>query len=141
MTDRLTPDDMAAAHAAAFTQSRPWPAAEFTTLLDSPLVFAVGDARCFALVRVVADEAELLTIATRPEHQRQGLARACMQKWQSVACRLGAAEAFLEVAEDNIAAQALYRAFGFAEYGRRTGYYRRQGASPVDALLMRKALS
>ncbi|MBY6067605.1 GNAT family N-acetyltransferase [Leisingera aquaemixtae] len=131
---------MAATHAAAFTQSRPWSAAEFAGLLDSPLVFAAGSARCFALVRVIADEAEMLTIATDPAHQRQGLARACMADWESAARARGAAEVFLEVAADNAPAQALYRACGFAECGRRVGYYRRQDAKAADAILMRKAL-
>lgn len=136
----MTPQDCAATHKAAFTQSRPWSAEEFTALLDSPLVFAAGDACCFALVRVVADEAELLTIATRPSHQRQGLAQACMAIWQATARQRGAAEVFLEVASDNAPAQALYRANGFAECGRRTGYYPRQDAAAADAILMRKAL-
>ncbi|KIC38040.1 GNAT family N-acetyltransferase [Leisingera sp. ANG-M7] len=140
MSDPLTPAQMAATHAAAFTQSRPWSALEFAALLDSPLVFAAGDARCFALVRVIADEAELLTIATDPAHQRQGLARACMADWESAARARGAAEAFLEVAEDNAPAQALYRVGGFAECGRRAGYYRRKDANPADAILMRKSL-
>ncbi|NSY37896.1 GNAT family N-acetyltransferase [Leisingera sp. ANG59] len=131
---------MAATHAAAFTQSRPWSALEFAALLDSPLVFAAGNARCFALVRVIADEAELLTIATDPAHQRQGLARACMAAWESRARVRGAEEMFLEVAEDNAPAQALYRACGFAVCGRRAGYYRRQDADPADAILMRKSL-
>ncbi|MCB4457706.1 GNAT family N-acetyltransferase [Leisingera sp. McT4-56] len=140
MSDPLTPETMAATHAAAFTQSRPWSAAEFAGLLDSPLVFAAGSARCFALVRVIADEAELLTIATDPAHQRKGLARACMAEWESAARARGAAEVFLEVAADNAPAQALYRACGFAECGRRAGYYRRQDAKAADAILMRKAL-
>ncbi|MCF6430767.1 MULTISPECIES: GNAT family N-acetyltransferase [unclassified Leisingera] len=140
MSEPLTPKKMAATHAAAFTRSRPWRAAEFASLLDSPLVFAAGDARCFALVRVIADEAELLTIATDPAHQRQGLARRCMAEWESAVRDRGAAEAFLEVAEDNAPAQALYRAGGFAECGRRKGYYLRQGAAAADAILMRKAL-
>ncbi len=140
MSDPLTPAQMAATHAAAFTQSRPWSAQEFATLLDSPLVFATGDARCFSLLRVIADEAELLTIATDPAYQRQGLARTCMSDWETRARACGAAEAFLEVAQDNAPAQALYRTCGFAECGRRTGYYRRMDANPVDAILMRKAL-
>lgn len=140
MSDVLTAEQMAATHAAAFTQSRPWSAEEFTALLHSPLIFAAGDARCFALVRVVADEAELLTIATRPEHHRQGLAHACMAAWQATARQRGAAEVFLEVAADNAPAQALYWANGFAESGRRKGYYPRQDAAAADAILMRKAL-
>jgi len=127
---------MAATHAAAFTQSRPWSADEFVTLLEHPLCFATGDARCFALVRVVADEAELLTIATDPNHQRQGLARTCMGDWQAAAQARGAVRGFLEVAGDNSPAIALYRSCGFEIAGHRRGYYRRPGYPAVDALLM-----
>lgn len=140
MPENLTPELMAATHAATFTQSRPWTAAEFADLLTSPLALAVGDTRCFALLRVVADEAELLTIATHPDHQRQGLARACMAQWESQLIQREVSEVFLEVAADNMPAQALYTSCGFAKSGLRAGYYTRRGANAVDALLMRKAL-
>lgn len=136
----MTPDQMAATHAAAFARARPWSAAEFAALLVRPGSFAVGDARCFALGRVVADEAELLTIATDPDHQRQGRARAVMRDWLAQAAARGAAVAFLEVAEDNAPARALYAAYGFAEVGRRKGYYRHADGARVDAVLLRRAL-
>lgn len=136
----MTPQDMAATHAAAFTQSRPWSADEFAALLDQPHCFAVGDARCFALVRVVLDEAELLTIATHPGHQRQGLARAGMETWLAQAQARGATRAFLEVAADNGPALALYESCGFAPCGLRCGYYRREGTPAADAIIMARSL-
>ena len=48
--------------------------------------------------------------------------------------------AFLEVAEDNVAALDLYRAFGFIEHGRRRAYYKRENGIWADALLMQLAL-
>ena len=132
---------MAAVHAAAFTRERSWSAAEFEDLLASPFVFATGDARAFALVRVVADEAELLTIATDPAHRRRGLARALMEAWQAEAARRGATRAFLEVAADNAGAMALYRAAGFAETARRRVYYARRDGPAVDAVIMSRALT
>lgn len=140
MADPLTPQQMAQIHAAAFTQSRPWSQAEFTALLDSPLVLACGDARAFALVRLVADEAELLTLATHPAHQRQGLGRAVMQAWQSQAKLRGATESFLEVAADNAPALSLYESEGFAVCGRRRGYYPRRNGTSVDAIVMQRGL-
>jgi ribosomal-protein-alanine N-acetyltransferase len=47
---------------------------------------------------------------------------------------------FLEVAEDNAAALALYTAAGFATTGRRRAYYRRPGGLLVDALMLRSPL-
>ncbi|WP_415220610.1 GNAT family N-acetyltransferase [Pseudophaeobacter arcticus] len=140
MGDAPSPLAMARIHAAAFTQSRPWSQEEFTALLDSPLNFASGDGRCFALVRVIADEAELLTLATDPCFQRQGLARALMQDWQIQAQSRGAKTCFLEVAADNTAAIGLYLSQGFAPCGRRSGYYARRNAASVDAIVMRKEL-
>ncbi len=132
------PQQMAQIHASAFTQSRPWSADEFSALLNSPLCFASGDAHCFALVRIIADEAELLTIATAPGFQRQGRARAVMQNWQCQARARGATTCLLEVAADNTAAQHLYRAEGFAPCGRRKAYYPRPDAVAADAIVMQK---
>lgn len=140
MSDRLSPSEMARIHARAFTQSRPWSESEFASLLTSPLTHVVGDTRCFALIRVIAGEAELLTIATDPDFQRQGLGRQAMQAWQHLARIHSATEAFLEVAADNPAAIALYLAEGFAPCGNRTGYYSRKNATSVDAIVMRKSL-
>lgn len=134
-------EEMAAIHAAAYRQARPWSGAEFRDLMASPLVFALGDARAFALIRVVADETELLTIATRPDHQRQGLARALMADWLAAATRRGARHAFLEVARDNAPARALYGACGFAECGLRRGYYARPDGPSADAVVMARSLT
>ena len=136
----MTPQDCAATHKATFTQSRPWSAAEFEALLNDRFCFAIGDARCFALVRVVAGEAELLTIATHPDHQRQGLARAVMADWIARTAQDGGETAFLEVAADNLPARALYAAFGFAQVGQRKGYYARANVPAVDALVLRRPL-
>lgn len=138
--DTIDPARMAATHAAAFTQARPWSTAEFSELLESPFCFTCGDDRAFALVRVIADEAELLTIATHPDAQRRGLARACMQRCMTRATTQGAARAFLEVAADNTPAIALYQAFGFAPCGQRRGYYARPGRPAVDAIVMARDL-
>jgi [ribosomal protein S18]-alanine N-acetyltransferase len=132
---------MAATHAQAFARSRPWSEDEFSGLLQNPACFATGEAACFALIRVVVDVAELLTIATHPDNRRQGLARACMARWQIEAHEKGAIRAILEVAADNLAAHALYRVCGFKICGSRRGYYQRDGANNVDALMMARRLT
>ncbi len=132
---------MAAIHAAAFSIQRPWSAQEFGDFCQSPLCFAVGDTRAFALIRVVADEAELLTIATHPDHQRRGLARGLMTDWEDMAASRGVARAFLEVAQDNAPARALYAAQGYVACGRRKAYYPRENTDGVDAIIMEKRLT
>lgn len=136
----MTPEEMAALHAAAFTQSRPWSADEFAALLASPFCFLVGDAKSFALGRAIADEAELLTIATHPDARRLGLAHDRLSAFEQGARSRGATSAFLEVAADNPAAVALYTAQGYLRTHRRKAYYARPDAPAVDALIMRKTL-
>ncbi len=137
----MQPDEMAAIHAAAFTQSRPWCVEDFATLLDQPTVFACYNDHAFAVARVVADEAELLTLATHPAAQRRGHARALMETWQTIAKGRGARRAFLEVASDNPVAHQLYVSCGFNQTGLRKGYYPRAGIQPADALIMHRDLT
>jgi ribosomal-protein-alanine N-acetyltransferase len=134
----MTPEALARLHQKAFLTTRPWHAAEFESLLRSPHVYLFAREHGFALIRVVAGEAELLTLAVDPEHRRQGIASALMHDWM-IASEAGSA--FLEVAADNQPAIALYAGHGFEICGRRAGYYRRKDAEPVDALLMQIALT
>lgn len=136
----MTPQEMAQTHTAAFTQSRPWTAAEFADLLANPFAYIVGSRDSFALFQVIADEAELLTIATHPAHQRQGLGLQCMTDWHANATTLGATRAFLEVAADNLPAIALYEQCGYRPCGLRKGYYPRESGKNCDAIVMEHAL-
>jgi ribosomal-protein-alanine N-acetyltransferase len=133
--------EMAALHARAFATPRPWSAAVFEALLASDLVFAEVRPGGLALCRVVADEAELLTIAVDPDRRRQGIGRALIGALAAEARARQAGRLFLEVAADNPAAIALYRQAGFAATGRRPGYYRPREGPPVDAILMEKPLT
>ncbi|WP_370205956.1 GNAT family N-acetyltransferase [Pararhodobacter marinus] len=139
----MTPDQLAALHARAFTTPAPWRAGSFAALLDSPLVFLIADAdhRSFALGRVVAGEAELLTLATDPACRRHGLARARLDAFDAEARARGAERAFLEVAEDNAAARALYAACGWTAQGRRPGYYVAPTGASVAALILCKSFA
>ncbi|RXV60817.1 ribosomal-protein-alanine acetyltransferase [Roseovarius sp. A46] len=137
----MTPETLSATHARAFAgQGRGWSAAEFAALLDSPYTFVVGDARAFALGRAIADEAELLTLATDPGHRRAGLGRACLARFEAEAKARGAVRGFLEVAADNAAACALYAAARWRKCACRAGYYPRAGGIAVDALILEKHL-
>jgi len=140
----MTAEQLARLHARAFTpsgnNSRSWSAAEFSALLDSRFCFAVGDSRAFALGRVVADEAELLTLASDPAHHRQGHARACLQLFEASAAKRGATIAFLEVAADNQPAIALYLNSGYQISATRPAYYNRDQATAVDALIMTRKI-
>ncbi|MBB4796977.1 ribosomal-protein-alanine N-acetyltransferase [Brevundimonas bullata] len=127
-------ETLAALHAEAF--ETPWDAASLAALLASPGVFAVEEADGFILIRVVADEAEILTLAVRPAARRNGLGGRLVETAVVRAAALGAERMFLEVAEDNVAARALYARTGFTEAGRRRGYYARPDGSREDALVL-----
>ena len=141
------PAALAALHARAMSVPPPWSPAAFAACLSDPACFTltlpVAGATPAALLigRVVLDEAELLTLATAPENRRQGLARQLLAAFAASARQRGAASAFLEVAEDNRAARALYAADGWTQTGRRPGYYRRPGLPPVAALLLARPLA
>lgn len=139
----MTPQALADLHAACFAHERAWTAAEFAELLQSQAVFLVPSqdgASGFALGRVAAEEAELLTLAVAPDARRQGRGRTILQRFASEAQERGARDAFLEVAADNAAAIALYTNGGYVERARRPGYYARAGGSRVDALVLGRAL-
>ena len=126
---------MAALHAAAFTRDRPWEAAEFATLLDSPHTQVFACDHGFALTRTLAGESELLTLAVAPAAHRQGHGRALLRDWLD-SLPPDTERAFLEVAADNHAAIALYENMGFTQIARRRGYYARIGGPSVDAHIM-----
>ena len=124
---------LAAIHAAAFP-NEPWGAAAFQTQLEMHGVVGLLDQRGgLLMLRVTADEAEILTIGVLPNLRRRGLGQGLLRKGIAKAIDLGAASIFLEVDLGNRAAQALYAAAGFSEVGRRKRYY----ANGADALVLR----
>jgi ribosomal-protein-alanine N-acetyltransferase len=130
--------ELAAIHAETFDE--PWGADEIRTLLSGPGGFGLLTEGGFILCRAIAGEAEILTLAVKPDARRRGLGRTLVEAAAIVAAQGGASAFFLEVASDNAAALALYEAAGFEQAGARPGYYQRaQGA--IDALVMRRALN
>ncbi|MEO0751385.1 MAG: GNAT family N-acetyltransferase [Pseudomonadota bacterium] len=137
----MTAEDLARRHAQAFDgTSRPWSAEDITTLLASAHVHLIDTGHAFALLRVVANEAEILTLATDPAHRRQGLARALLETLISRARTEAADTLFLEVSDTNHPARALYAAAGFREVARRSNYYRAPQGHRTDALILSKSL-
>lgn len=92
----------------------------------------------FLVARHCGPEWELENVAVAPTARRKGLAAQLLAELVAAA-RLARSDAvFLEVRESNQAARALYRKVGFAEIGRRKGYY---ADPPEDAILCRLTLS
>lgn len=132
---------LAAVHAQAF--DHPWDKGALQSLLTASGVLALADDANtgFILVRIAADEAEILTLAVRPTSRRRGLGRHLLEAAAGEAVKRGARTLFLEVAADNDPALALYRGAGFDPVGRRAGYYARPGGAAVDALVLKMPLS
>lgn len=137
----MTPEAMALLHARAFADGpRPWSAAEFALLAAEPGVLVLVEPDGFAIGRLAGPEAELLTLAVRLDARRRGTGRALVAAFEAQARAQGAAEAFLEVAQSNTAARALYAGVGYAVVGERRGYVVGRDGTAVDALVLRKPL-
>lgn len=137
----MTPDALATLHACCFTTPRPWSAAEFADFLGAPMCFLLTEPAGFLLGRVIADEAELLTVAVDPAARRQGMGARLLAGFSATAKARGAATAFLEVAAGNAPAQALYAQAGWVTAGRRKAYYHAPDGTAEDALVMTCDLS
>lgn len=129
--------------------SRPWAAAEFADLIDQDTVFGFaarevgrkGDMAGFVLARLAAGEAEILTVAVARAHRREGLGRELMEAVLRELHAERASHLLLEVDETNAPALGLYRKLGFAQVGKRPGYYAgKAGAAATGALVMRRDL-
>ncbi len=133
MTPELTPAALSDIHAEAFDRS--WSRDAFAALLAGPGVQVLGDDDGFVLIRLVADEAEILTLAVRPRARRRGLGLTLTRAGAEAVRRLGAVRLHLEVAEDNTPARRLYEKAGFAATGFRPGYYARTGGAVAAHIL------
>ncbi len=132
---------LAALHAAAFPESRPWSAEEFSTLMARPETILVEARDGFAIGRLLFEEAELLSLAVAPAARRAGLGRRLLAQFETEAKGRGATRALLEVAEGNLAALTLYRGAGWRESARRKAYYPRPNRPAEDALILEKRLT
>ena len=89
------------------------------------------------IVLAVGAEAEILTLGVLPEFRRRGIARSLLAWVTGRLCGAGCQRLLLEVAEDNMAARALYGKLGFAQIGHRPSYYRRPAGAAAAVVLAR----
>lgn len=94
-----------------------------------------------AVLRVAGEQADIITIAVRPQYRRHGLATTMMKQSIEKAVSLGADAMFLDVENGNTAAIALYAALGFTQLSRRKLYYRQKDGTYTDALVMTRKLA
>lgn len=121
----------------------PWTRGNFSDSLAAGhgawLVREAGAVIAYAVMMPAPDEAHLLNITVAPELQRTGRGTALLRQLFDLARVWKANRMLLEVRPGNAAALALYRRHGFAEIGRRRGYYPAAGGRE-DAIVMAREL-
>lgn len=91
-----------------------------------------GDVIGFTVVRIAADEMEILNLAVVEAFRRHGVATRLLEAALEFGRASGVQRVFLEVRESNRPAQSFYLGAGFAFIGRRPGFYR----DPDEAALL-----
>jgi len=134
---------LAALHAGAFR--RGWSEDEFERLLADRQVVAhramSGAVLAgFILSRMVAGEAEILSVAVARRWRGRGLGRRLVDLHLGRLAGLGVATVFLEVEDGNQPAVRLYEGAGFRDVGRRPGYYPQASGAPAPARVLRRDL-
>ena len=135
---------LAQLHGASF--HRGWGEGEFERMISerNTLVHRLTLGRKtigFAVSRIGADEAEILSIAIDAGQRGRGLSRNLLLTHLGHLAGRGVRRIFLEVEENNMPARRLYERAGFAAVGRRERYYRQEDGEQLNALLMRRDLS
>ncbi len=123
--------------------SLPWPENAFRyEVLENPHarvwvaeIEADGGKQVIGMICIwmVLDEAHIATIAIEPVFRRRGVGERLLLHSMKEARRESAVLAYLEVRSSNIAAQQMYRKFGFEVTGLRPRYY---ANNQEDAILM-----
>lgn len=147
VTEPATPGDarvMSRLHRASF--HRGWGVPEFEAMLAerNTLVHRLRRGReviGFAVSRLGADEAEILSIAIAEGQRGRGLSREFLMTHLGHLAGRGVRTVFLEVEENNQPARRLYERTGFAVVGRRERYYAEADGKHLNALVMRRDLS
>jgi ribosomal-protein-alanine N-acetyltransferase len=130
---------LSALHGECFAER--WEPALFASVLGTPGGYGFLARRAlrplgFILCRTAASEGEILSLGVLMEARRLGLGRSLVAAAKAEALKRGIEALFLEVAEDNAPALALYCGVGFRSVGRRPAYYQQPGAPATDALTL-----
>ena len=137
-------DAVAKLHASSFY--RGWPRQDIEAYLidpDTPTLVACDSKRRvagFAMLRLLGDDVELMTIAVAPKFRGRGVGGALLKACFEDLLMTPSKRMILEVAADNPAAIKLYQRLGFQQLSERKGYYARPDGQPATALVMARPL-
>jgi ribosomal-protein-alanine N-acetyltransferase len=124
----------------------PWSRANFVDSLNSGYDAWVlrephgDDLAGYFLLMYALDEAHLLDVAVAEGRQRAGLGRYLLERIATRARTQGMTSILLEVRPSNERALHVYQRHGYAEIGRRKGYYPAHEGRREDAIVMRYVL-
>ena len=136
--------------AASCPEAPAWPAEAWQSFVDpgqagsamERVLFATrssdGEFSGCIAVTLLEQTTELELLLVHPRWRRRGLGRLMMLSWFAWVQQAGVTEAVLEVRASNVAAQTLYRTFGFTDQGWRSRYYHHPSE---DGLLMRRVFA
>lgn len=118
----------------------PWSEASVASELENALSLWLTAAQGEAVLGYVGSqsvlgEADMMNLAVSPEARRQGIGRALVLALMEQLKARGVHSLTLEVRASNDPARKLYENLGFAQVGRRPGYYLKPRE---DALILRK---
>ncbi|MCS0582759.1 ribosomal protein S18-alanine N-acetyltransferase [Massilia pinisoli] len=136
-------DDVHALECSVFPH--PWSRANFMDSLASGYDAWVlrepeGALAGYFLLMYALDEAHLLDVAVAARRQGHGLGRYLLDRIAARARAERMASILLEVRPSNMRALDVYRRYGYAEIGRRKGYYPAHEGRREDAIVMRYML-
>ncbi|MFQ6778397.1 MAG: ribosomal protein S18-alanine N-acetyltransferase [Alphaproteobacteria bacterium] len=112
-----------------------WTKQDFLDLKNSGAEI-IASQNSFIVWRNVFDEAELIIIGVAPAARRTGTASALLKIMEEDAKKSGVKKIFLEVAERNIPAKALYEKNGYKQIAIRKNYYE----DGDNAIIMNKGI-
>ena len=120
----------------------PWSEKSIASELTNPLSYwlvavEVDTVAGYIGSQSVMGESDMMNVAVAPEHRRRGVGEALVSALAKVLKEQGNESLALEVRASNMPAIALYEKLGFAQVGRRPGYYRNPRE---DALILKKML-
>jgi ribosomal-protein-alanine N-acetyltransferase len=139
----MTMDDVDEVHALECSVfPHPWSRANFSDSIQAGydawlLRDPAGGLAGYFLLMYALDEAHLLDVAVAGTRHGTGLGRHLLDTLCARAKEMGAESVLLEVRPSNERALAVYRRYGFAEIGRRKGYYPAHEGKREDAIVMR----
>ena len=136
-------DDVHALECSVFPH--PWSRANFVDSLasgyDAWVLKEPGGALAgYFLLMYALDEAHLLDVAVAAGRHGTGLGRHLLDRIAARARERDMASILLEVRASNERALQVYRRYGYAEIGRRKGYYPAHEGRREDAIVMRYVL-